>query len=469
MQKLLPVWLFVLCLFLGALLTMLFGWYLTKALYGQTRYERLGRAAVAVATFPDLAKSSLTAVKTDPDVGYRVPRTSADLSELHPIQARSGIHLEGLMVRDDSAALARAFGWRIVVGGFTLDGQLENAALLLSPELEVMNVWKLVEKDIPGTEPQPAYGKFVHGFTMLRDASMIFAFDNGVSLQRIDSCGRRLWALPGPFGHSVSAEDNGQFVWAIRHSGEVEEVVKVATADGAMVKRISMADIAAANPTIDILEIRQEDASRGNDNPRNTTDKWLMEPFHLNDVEPLPAAMAQAFPGFQAGDLLISVRSLNLIFVVDPQTLAVRWWHSGSWRRQHDPDWQPSGEITLFDTRMNRDYSRIVSIVPATREVKVLFDGRTNDFYSRIRGKHQLTGAGTLLVTSPQQGRVFEVEHDGNTVFELLNTRPGPGAYNYPLSEAIWFPTDAPQFEGGGNRCTNPLLSRASVHQSSGK
>jgi hypothetical protein len=463
MQKLLPLWLFLLCLLLGGLLMVLFGWFLTKAIYGQTRYVRLGHAAVAVASFPDLARSSLKAVRADPDVGFRVPRTGAHLSELHPIRTRPGIRIQGLMVRDDPAALARTPAWRVVVGGFMLDGKIENAALLLSPELEVVNVWKLVEKDIPGQKPQPPLHKFVHGFAMLRDASMIFAFDSGVSLQRFDVCGRRIWAVPGPFGHTVSPDDTGQFVWVIRHSGEVEEVVKVATADGAIVRRISMADIAAANPTIDILEIRQEDASRGNDNPRNISDKWLQEPFHLNDVEPLPAAMAQAFPGFQAGDLLISVRSLNLIFVVDPQTLEVRWWHSGSWRRQHDPDWQPTGEITLFDNRMNRDYSRIVSIVPSSREVKVLFDGRANDFYSRIRGKHQLTGAGTLLVTSPQQGRVFEVEPDGQGVFEMLNTRPGGGEFNYPLSEAIWFPSDAPQFEAGG-QCRDPLLSRAFLH-----
>jgi len=435
-----------------------FAWFLQKAIRGDTRYERLGQAAIAVASFPSLVKSSLKAVNTDPDARVRVPRTRADLSGFHPIKTPPGIRIEGLMVRADPAALARASGWRILVGGFTLDGKLGDAALVLSPQLEVVKIWRLAEKDIPGTEPRSSYAKFVHGFTILKDASIVFGFDYGVALQRVDACGRRIWAAPGKFDHTVSLDDSEKFIWTLDDS---HDIVKLATADGTLVKRISMADIAAANPTIDILEVRQQDWDRGNDNSRNVPAKWLEDPFHLNDVEPLPAALAPAFAGFQAGDLLVSARSLNLVFVLDPKTLKVRWWHSGSWRRQHDPDWQPTGEITVYDNHMNRAYSRIVSIVPGSPEVRVVFDGHANDFYSRIRGKHQMTGAGTLLITSPQQGRVFEVEQDGHVVFEMLNTRPGSGEFNYPLSEAIWLSSDTSPFKEGVP-CANHISSSGS-------
>jgi hypothetical protein len=454
----LPLWLFLLCLLLGAMLTVGFGWFLRKAMLGTTHYERLGQAAIAIASFPSLVKSSLKALDADPDVRVRVPRTDADLSVFHPIKAQPGIHIDGLMVRSDPAALARAPGWRILVGGFMLDGEFRNAALVLSPELEVMKVWKLDEKDIPGVEPLSPYSKFVHGFAVLGDGSIVFGFDYGVSLQRFDACGKRIWGVPGMFDHAVSLSDDERFIWTLENA---KQIVKVATANGAIVRRISMADIAAANPTIAILGVRQEDSDPGNGNSRDVPVKWTDDPFHLNDVEPLPAALVGAFKGFQAGDLLVSARSLNLIFVLDPETLKVRWWHSGSWRRQHDPDWEPTGEITVFDNHMNGPFSRIVSIVPASRDVKVVFDGRTNDFYSRIRGKHQETAAGTLLITSPQQGRVFEVERSGHVVFEMLNTRPGRGAFNYPLSEAIWLPSDTPRFKEGVP-CANHFLSSAS-------
>src|SRR5688572_3684583 len=123
MQKVLPVWLFLLCLLLGVLFTMFFGWFVQKAIQGNTRYERLGQAAIAIASFPHLVKSSLRAIDEDPDVNFRVPRTGADLSGFHPIKTQPGIHIEGLMVRADPVALARASRWRILIGGFMLDGE----------------------------------------------------------------------------------------------------------------------------------------------------------------------------------------------------------------------------------------------------------------------------------------------------------------------------------------------------------
>jgi len=314
-----------------------------------------------------------------------------------------------------------------------------------------VKVWELKEEDIHGQKPQSKYLKYIHGFAVLKDGSIIFTFDAGVSIQRFDRCGRKIWSTGGIFDHTVVLDEDEGFAWTVSNdlSKNMSEVVKVATTTGEIVRHFSMADISAANPTIDILGIRQwtvwhEDPSV---NPRNAQDKWEFDPFHLNDVDPLPAVLADRFEGFAAGDLLLSARNLNLVFVVDPETLKIKWWQSGAWRRQHDPDWQPTGEITVYDNRMGRDYSRIVGIDPTSNSTRVVFDGSTNDFYSIIRGKHQITKRGNILITSPQQGRVFEVDPTGQLVFEVLNNKPGTQEVGYLLSEAIFLPSEAFDFE----------------------
>ena len=58
-----------------------------------------------------------------------------------------------------------------------------------------------------------------------------------------------------------------------------------------VVRRISVDEIIAANPTIDILQIRQNDDNWGNGNPRNRSEAWANDPMHLNDIESYRQAM----------------------------------------------------------------------------------------------------------------------------------------------------------------------------------
>lgn len=448
MDKAVPVWLLLLCLLLGALFTIVFGWSIKSTLSGSDRSGLFGQAALAVASFPTLARSVATEIVSDDDAHVRAPSISVDLSEFSPVNQIPGIDVQGLLIRADREALARTSGWRILVGAFTIDGEMKNAALALTPELEIANVWVLTENEIEGEEPRLPHRKLPHGFDILSDGSVIVSFDGGVSLQRFNRCGSRLWAIGGNFHHAVTLDDKEEFAWTLLGEDEPAEVVKVSTATGEISQRFSMDDIIAANPTLDILGIRQFDLDyvELGHNRRNMTQRWQDDPFHLNDVDPLPAALVDRFDGFAAGDLLLSARNLNLIFVVDPDTLEVKWWRMGAFRRQHDPDWGRTGEITIFDNRMGRDYSQIVSIAPKSFRTKILFDGRTNDFYSRGRGKHQITDTGNLIITSSQQGRVFETDPNGNVVLEIINKKTGSDEFNYVLSEVIWLPPNAFNF-----------------------
>lgn len=373
--------------------------------------------------------------------------------DLAPIRTAAGIDLAGVHVRHGAAASA---GWRVVVGMFELDGERVHAALALDPEMTVRHVWHLHERgvEVPeGVEVQTPFYKFPHGFALLRDGSVIFGFDHGKSLRRFDVCGREQWTRTGGYHHAVTYDPGTDTVWALR-AGPAEEpgvpidenfrdyIVELDAADGRTLRQFHLHDIMAANPDIDVLGIRQvDDADR--DVP-----KWSHDPHHMNDVDPLPAALADRFPGFEPHDLLLSFRSLNLVMAVDPDTAAVRWYRFGMARRQHDPDWLPDGRILVFDNNMNRGASRIVAIDPTTYAVDELVDGAAYDFETGIRGKHQRLPDGTVAITSAMQGRVFEVAPDGSVAFELVNFRdPVTREEIVVVSEAHWVPPDWFAFE----------------------
>ncbi|MEM8842470.1 MAG: arylsulfotransferase family protein, partial [Pseudomonadota bacterium] len=398
MERSIPVWFFLLCLIFGALFTMVFGWSVLSTSAGNDRSGMFGRAAVEFSKFPTTTKDAILEVLgyasgDYKDAAIRVRREeNDDYSVFVPVPAAAGIDVPGLLMRTDRTKMTP--GWRMLGGAFHINDSVENAVVLISPDLQVVRKWVVDEVPVGEFEPRPKFRKFVHGTELLRDGSLVFTFDGSVSLQRFDACGGRVWAIPGRYHHAVTADDTGTTVWTFVGNDKISQV-KVS--DGSVLREISTDDIIRANPMIDILEIRRDHLNDLGENTKFSPGKWMADPFHFNDVDPLPTDIADRFDRFEAGDLLVSARSLNLVFVLDPDTFEIKWWRSGAVQRQHDPDWLPNGNIMVFNNRMSRDFSEIVQIDPSSMERQVVVDGRELDFYSRIRGKQQSLPDGSLV------------------------------------------------------------------------
>ena len=126
---------------------------------------------------------------------------------------------------------------------------------------------------------------------------------------------------------------------------------------------------------------------------------------------------------------------------MDPNSRKVKWWRQGLTRRQHDPDWNARGTITIFDNNMHRDYSRVFELDPQSFTADIVVDGEAYDFYSWHRGKHQVMPQGGYMVTSSEQGRVFETDGNGDVVFEFFNRFSDSGR-NLVVSEGRFFAPD---------------------------
>jgi hypothetical protein len=273
---------------------------------------------------------------------------------------------------------------------------------------------------------------YPHGVQVDPDGAVTFIFDLGTSINKVDACSQYIWSHSGQrdYNHVLSRAADGA-IWTL--SGDPSYYVKIDPETGEELRKISMGDLIAANPDLGIFTTRSEHYAQGKE--------WNGDPFHGNDIEELLPEMAAAFPMFNAGDLLISLRALNLIFVFDPNTLAIKWWRQGATQQQHDPDWMTDGTIMVFDNRWDNPPSRLTSINPASNEVKTVLDGAKYDFFTINRGKAQLFD-NDLLVTSPKQGRVFEVDAQGRVQFEFINTYDDQDGLRALVSEAIALPTD---------------------------
>lgn len=326
---------------------------------------------------------------------------------------------------------------RVIFGAFDFTDH-RYGAILLGPKGKVRHIWLTTQEDVPW-EHAPDSNVFPHGFAVDRDGSIYVLFDEGSCLIKYDYCGRAVWRTQGAFHHSISLGSDGT-LWALGPTRENRKrkdcLVQLDQATGRILKSIPFSKLLEANPEIDIFSIRQMDESDHSAWVTGGGGQW-----HLNDIEPLTKELAPLYFGFKPGDLLVSLRSVDLVFVMDPNTLKVKWWRQGLTRRQHDPDWNQRGTITILNNNMHRGNSSIVEINPRTYKSQVLVDGKKYRFYTPIQGKHQILPEGGVLITSPQQGRVFEVDAKGKVVFEFLNLYDNQNRL-LCVSQAVLLPTD---------------------------
>jgi len=348
--------------------------------------------ALAERTVNDLRANWKNDVGLEPSrhlVDSRRPRTE-DASETYRV------HREG----------AAEPGFTLI-SGLSQDQDLAaHAATLYSESGDVVHVWPVdYELILPGG--LRGVNVMLHGVEPLPDGSLVTAFDAGSALARIDACGQPMWVTEGDFHHSVELGDDGT-IWSWRN----EVIVQVDVETGEVLHELDLRQ--------DIIEAHNQ---HGAFSIHAAEDAKEVRPqgdaFHANDVEPLREAMADAFPMFEPGDLLISLRELNLVAVIDPEDGALKWAQHGPWHRQHDPDFEPDGTISVYDNQMGIGASRILKVDPASREVTVVYEGTEEDpFYSYRRGKHQILANGNVLITESEMGRVFEAAADGGLVWE---------------------------------------------------
>ncbi len=164
------------------------------------------------------------------------------------------------------------------------------------------------------------------------------------------------------------------------------------------------------------------------------------ELFHTNSVRPLEEDPAGLPPAFRRGNILVSVRELDLVAVIEPASERVVWAARGGWIRQHEPTIVGDGRILLFDNRGRRRKSRVLEFDPRALEIRWQWpDESAGELFSYQAGSCARLPNGNTLITESDNGRAFEVTRDGELVWEFNSPhRAGPeGRYVAALWEMV--------------------------------
>ncbi|MGH9196230.1 MAG: arylsulfotransferase family protein, partial [Acidimicrobiia bacterium] len=198
-----------------------------------------------------------------------------------------------------------------------------------------------------------------------------------------------------------------------------EEYILKISPDGEVLREISILDVVFGSKYEGVLFANGAHAAQ--------VEVPLDHDFtHLNDIEVLAPQMAQAFSLFEAGDLLVSLRNVNLLLVLSPESKQIKWSMTGPYLRQHDPDFLPTGRISVFDNRRGGGKifggSRILELDPITGKVVTVYGDRDDEqFYTETMGDHQRLPNGNILITESEAGHAFEVTAEGEVVWSFVN------------------------------------------------
>lgn len=342
-------------------------------------------------------------------------------------------------------------GSLVVMAGFFEE---ENQVRIVERDGTVVHAWSLdyfehfPDPEARGCALEDPLGVDTHGVHVTPRGEVAVNYEYCGTV-KLDQCGEPIWRLPEQTHHSLVPAEAGGY-WALGrdrwlrsdHPGRLEPLSTNApyptiledtllrvSEDGEVLEERSIPELMRENGLEAVLT-----ASEGISFPlTERLTGW--EIVHANKATELSSELAAAFPQFSAGDLAISLRGRNLVFVLDPDTGEVKWHQIGPWLRQHDPEFRPDGRLSIFNnnvyitayeneqTILSTPFTtNIMAVDPESGETEVVFgEAPGQEMLAVLRGDHELLADDGMLITEFDGGRVLQVDADGEIVWEYVN------------------------------------------------
>ena len=255
------------------------------------------------------------------------------------------------------------------------------------------------------------------------------------NLLEVDWNGKKVWEYtpPGRPHHDIQRLPNGNTLMIYAES--VPEEYKAKANDPKRQKANMISDV--------ILEVNQKgetvwewhEYEHLDINLFSSTD-GMPDWTHTNTVQSLPPNKwyDAGDKRFKPGNVLISVRNQNTIYIIDRETKKIAWSYTGDYKgglaHQHEPhmiepELPGAGNILIFDngycarSAAHDGRTFILEIDPVTKKIVWKYENG-HDFFSATAGVQQRLPNGNTLITASCEHRVFEVTSSGEVVWEWV-------------------------------------------------
>lgn len=358
-------------------------------------------------------------------------------------------------------------GFAIRIGG-------RQVVRLIDMNGRVVNEWRFESTALKGGLPRARL--LPNGHLLVLWGGLTFGTGGA---QEYDWGGKLVWEYRTPAHyqphHDVVRKENGNTLLICREV--VPEMVRARAADPERRKELYADAIVEVTPENEVVwEWHQYEhldidlcnpilAPRtwwaGPDN--NTITDWT----HTNTVQALPRNRWHdaGDERFKPGNVLLSLRQLDQVFIVDRDSGQIVWQYTGDYKGglsgQHDSHMiekglPGAGNIVIFDNGAspykNLEHagcSYVLEVNPTTNAVVWVYDSGER-FHSNFTSSSQRLWDGTTLINEAAHGRLFEVSAQAEIVWEYLYpegraSRAYRYAYDYcPRTAVLGQPHEMP-------------------------
>ncbi len=407
MNKLIPIWVLIMTIFLGIVLAILFGASVRHISKGGTKLEKIEPMIELVSSFPSLVNAAMIQITSSTPLllDNRFPEIDG-FTKNNKIQNGSitdtGYLLLSVYDKDKGQSIVKLL-------------KISNKEVVHQwvPNIkELSKLYKSKSNDFNTKIITRSRARIVHPL-LLNDGGLMFHVGPG-PVYKINSCSKIEFAVDGIFHHTLEKDAEGN-IWI------PSNVVPASYTFYESYKDDSIAKLSPEGNVLfnkSITKILVENGYRGLVFGAGSYEKDAM---HLNDIQ--PAFNTTKF--WMKNDLLISLRNRSTVLLYRPSTNKIIWLKTAEWINQHDVDFVGQSKISIFSNNSIRPNKlakkKGVHFMDGHSDVYILdlANGKTLKPYSAVlneaevrtitEGRQEILENGDVFIEESNHGRILRI------------------------------------------------------------